>query len=82
MGTIVNYDAAEARAGAGGLSVATLIDKESTEMHASLLRLNGGRYEATVPAGSDQYLFVIDGRVRIEAAGPRRSGPWRPRRPR
>jgi len=69
MGTIVNYDAVEARAMAEGVRVATLIEKESTEMHVVLLRLDGGRYTAQVPSGSDQYLFVIEGSVRITAGG-------------
>jgi len=67
MGTIMNYDAAEARAVANGVTLAVLIN--SAEMHVSLLRLvPPGRYTGEVPSGSDQYLFVLGGDVRIEAA--------------
>jgi prepilin-type processing-associated H-X9-DG protein len=69
MGTIVNFEAAEARPQGAGVSVARLIDTESTEMQVALVRLAAGRYRGEVPVGSDRYLFVIDGTVRIEAAG-------------
>ncbi len=70
MGTIVNYDAAEGRTVGNGVSLAPLIDRQSTEMNASLLRLaSWGRYAGQVPSGSDQYLFVIAGEVRLGAAG-------------
>ena len=68
MGTIVNYDAAEGRPVTNGVTLAVLID--SAEMHVSLLRVaSPGRHTAEVPSGSDQYLFVIGGDVRIDAAG-------------
>lgn len=70
MGTIVDYDAAEGRDVASGVSLAALIDRQSTEMHATLLRVApGARYAGAVPTGSDQYVFVIAGDLRIEAAG-------------
>lgn len=70
MGTIVEYDAAEGREVASGVSVAALIDRQSTEMHATLIRIApGARHAGTVPPGSDQYLFVIAGDLRVEAAG-------------
>jgi mannose-6-phosphate isomerase-like protein (cupin superfamily) len=69
MGTILNLEAAEARPLGDGASMATLIDRESTEMHVALIRLAAGRYRGEVPLGSDRYLFVIEGSVRIEAAG-------------
>ena len=69
MGTVLNYDTAEGRPVGEGVSVAPLIAKESTEMQVALIRLGSGRYASEVPSGSDQYLFVIDGRVRIDAAG-------------
>jgi quercetin dioxygenase-like cupin family protein len=69
MGTIVNFAATEARPLAPGVSTATLIDKDSSEMQVALLRLAAGQYRAQVPIGSDRYLFVIDGTVRIEAGG-------------
>ena len=61
MGTILNLEAAEARPLGDGASMATLIDKESTEMHVALLRLAAGHYQGEVPLGSDRYLFVIEG---------------------
>jgi len=69
MGTILNYDKAEGRPAGEGVNVAPLIAKESTEMQVALVRMGGGRYASEVPAGSDQYLFVIEGHVRIDAAG-------------
>ena len=42
MGTIVDYDAAEERDVASGVSLAALIDRQSTEMHATLLRVAPG----------------------------------------
>lgn len=74
MGTIVEYDAVEGWSVAGGVSLAPVIGAPSTEMAATLLRVApGARYAAEVPSGSDQYLFVIAGDLRIEAAG--RSAP-------
>lgn len=70
MGTIVNYEAAEGRPVANGVSLAALIDRQSTEMNASLLRLTpSARYAGEVPSGSDHYLFVIAGEVGVAAAG-------------
>lgn len=68
MGTILNYETAEGRSVGEGVSVAPLIAKESTEMEVTLVRLGGGRFASAVPSGSDQYLFVIEGHVRIETA--------------
>jgi len=70
MGTVVNYDAAEGRAVANGVSLAVLLDRQSTEMSVSLLRVaSSGRYTGEVPSGSDQYLFVLGGEARIDAVG-------------
>jgi len=70
MGTIVDYDAIEGRSVAEGVRLAPLVDTQATEMHATLLRIApAGRYTGEVPAGSDQYVFVIAGDVRIDAAG-------------
>ena len=70
MGTIVDYDAAEGRDVASGVSQAALIDRQSTEMTATLLRVApGARHVGAVPSGSDQYLFVIAGDVRLDGAG-------------
>jgi mannose-6-phosphate isomerase-like protein (cupin superfamily) len=71
MGTIVNFATTEARPVGPGVSRATLIDKDSTEMNVALLHLEAGRYHAQVPLGSDRYLFVIDGTAHVEAAGRR-----------
>ena len=74
MGTIVNYDAAEDRTVANGVSLAALIDGQGGEMNVSLFRVApSGRYAGEVPSGSDQYLFVIGGDVRIDAAGKTRT---------
>jgi len=69
MGTIVDYAAATGRPLAPGVRVAPLIETQGTEMHVDLLHVEAGRYTAEVPAGSDQYLFVIEGRVRLDAVG-------------
>lgn len=70
MGAVLNYDAVEGGAVASGVRLAPLIDRQSTELVASLVRLApSARYAAEVPAGSDQYLFVIAGEARLEGAG-------------
>jgi quercetin dioxygenase-like cupin family protein len=71
MGKIIDWRTAEARSDAAGASVAPLLDWfDGTEMMASLVRLApGARWETNVPAGSDQYLFVLSGATRIEADG-------------
>jgi mannose-6-phosphate isomerase-like protein (cupin superfamily) len=69
MGKVVDYNAAEARRLASGATVAPIVDWfDGTEMMASILRIGPAvRYEATVPAGSDQYLYVLSGEGRIES---------------
>jgi quercetin dioxygenase-like cupin family protein len=70
MGKMVNFRTAEPQALASGAGVVPLVDWfDATEMMASVLRLpSGARHEAKVPSGSDQYLYVISGEARIEAA--------------
>lgn len=69
MGTIVNYDAVELREVASGVCTTALVEG-AVEMGVILLRVApSARYTDTVPAGSDQYLFVIAGDAHIDGAG-------------
>jgi mannose-6-phosphate isomerase-like protein (cupin superfamily) len=68
MGKVIDFAAAEARAAGTGATVAPLLD--GREMQAAAIRLApGARYEARVPAGSDQYLYVLSGRTRLVLDG-------------
>lgn len=71
MGKIIDINAAAARSPSLGVAVAPLLDWfDGTEMMASSIRLaEAARYETRVPAGSDQYLFVLAGRARLAADG-------------
>ncbi len=73
MGKIIDFGAVEARSMSPGVVVAPLLDWfDALEMMASSIRLgSGSRYEAKVPAGSDQYLYVLSGRTRLELDGKR-----------
>ena len=75
MGKIIDFAAVEAQARAPGVTVAPILDWfDSAEMTAAILRLSqGARHEIKVPAGSDQYLFVLAGEARLgdQALGPR-----------
>ena len=70
MGKVVNFQTAEARTLASGASVVPIVDWfDGVEMMASVLRLvPGARHEVKVPAGSDQYLYVMSGEARLEGA--------------
>jgi mannose-6-phosphate isomerase-like protein (cupin superfamily) len=70
VGKVVNFRSAEARTLASGASLVPLVDWfDGTEMTASVLRLSpGAPHELKVPAGSDQYLYVVSGEARIEGA--------------
>jgi mannose-6-phosphate isomerase-like protein (cupin superfamily) len=71
VGTIVNHDALELRPVGPGVRTAALV-AGAAEMGVTLLGVDpSGRYTATVPAGSDQYLFVVSGDVHVEGAGTR-----------
>jgi quercetin dioxygenase-like cupin family protein len=71
MGKIIDFGAVEARSPSPGVSIAPLLDWfDAVEMMASAIRLApGARHEAKVPAGSDQYLYVLSGRTRLELDG-------------
>lgn len=71
MGKVINIAAVEGRSASPGASVAPLLDWfDALEMMASAIRLGpSARYEAKVPAGSDQYLYVLSGRTRLELDG-------------
>ncbi|HZT52594.1 MAG TPA: cupin domain-containing protein [Stellaceae bacterium] len=71
MGQVIDLATAEAQAAAGGARVAPLLGRPAAaEMAAALIRLSpGARFETTVPAGSDQYLFVLSGHARIGLDG-------------
>jgi mannose-6-phosphate isomerase-like protein (cupin superfamily) len=69
MGKVVNFNSAETRGLASGASVVPVVDWfDGVEMTASILRVSSPvRHEVTVPAGSDQYLYVLSGEGRIES---------------
>jgi mannose-6-phosphate isomerase-like protein (cupin superfamily) len=73
MGKIIDFASVEARSAGPGVSVGPLLDRsDAREMKASSIRLApGSRYEAMVPTGSDQYLYVLSGRTRLELDGER-----------
>ncbi len=61
----------EARTRGAGAAVAPVLGRpDAAEMMASLIRLApGGRHDGTVPAGSDQYLYVLSGETRLDCDG-------------
>jgi quercetin dioxygenase-like cupin family protein len=71
MGKIINFAAVEAHSVSPGARVAPLLDRpDAVEMMAAAIRLApDSRHEAKVPAGSDQYLYVLSGRTRLELDG-------------
>jgi len=69
MGKIVDYRTAEARELAPGVAAVPLVDWfDGTEMAAAVLKFSGARHAGKVPKGSDQYLFVLDGSLRLDGA--------------
>jgi mannose-6-phosphate isomerase-like protein (cupin superfamily) len=71
MGKIIDFAAAEARGAAPGVSVAPLLGaRDAVEIAAESIRLAAGaRHDARVPAGSDQYLYVLSGHARLTLDG-------------
>ena len=71
MGKVVDFNSAEVRPLASGASAVPVVDWfDGDKMMASILRVGAAvRHEATVPAGSDQYLYVLAGEGRIESGG-------------
>ena len=68
MGKVIDFAHGEARPLSPCVSAVPLLDWfDSSEMMAAILRLGpDGRHEIKVPAGSDQYLFVIAGTPRLD----------------
>ena len=71
MGKVIDLAAAEARAAGTGAGAAPLLGaSDAREIEAAAIRLApGARHEARVPAGSDQYLYVLSGRTRLALDG-------------
>jgi mannose-6-phosphate isomerase-like protein (cupin superfamily) len=71
LGKVIEFAAIETRPSDEGAVVAPFLDWfDGTEMMASLVRLApDGRYEASVPRGSDQYLFVLSGAAQFAMGG-------------
>jgi mannose-6-phosphate isomerase-like protein (cupin superfamily) len=71
MGKVVDFNSAETRALPSGANAVPIVDWfDGDKMMASILRVvPATRHEATVPAGSDQYLYVLSGEGRVESNG-------------
>jgi mannose-6-phosphate isomerase-like protein (cupin superfamily) len=68
MGKVIDFAAAVRHAAGTDATFAALID--GREMQAATIRLAPlASYEARVPAGSDQYLYVLSGRTRLALDG-------------
>jgi mannose-6-phosphate isomerase-like protein (cupin superfamily) len=69
MGKVIDFAAAASQPRGPGVSVAPLIDWfDSAEMTVAIIRLAAhARYGGKVPAGCDQYLFVLSGAAHIDA---------------
>lgn len=71
MGKVIDFSAVKARMESPGVQIAPLLDRlDAAEMVASSIRLAPeARYDGTVPAASDQYLYVLSGETRLDCDG-------------
>ncbi len=70
MGKLVDYRNAPAKGIAPGVKLAEITGADGKNMQADYLKLDaGGKYEGRVPAGSDQYFFVISGEATLAQTG-------------
>ena len=70
MGRSVSFDALSYKPVAAGVSQAPITGGDTHKMSAQLLRIDpGAKLEASVPEGSDGYLFMLTGAGRIAVDG-------------
>jgi mannose-6-phosphate isomerase-like protein (cupin superfamily) len=76
MGRVVTFDQLPGEVIADGIMRAPITRGDTTEMAADFIRIAPGkRWASAVPRGSDCYLFMLDGRATIVAAGKQQSFP-------
>lgn len=70
MGKVVDYRDAPGKAAGTGAQVVPITGADGRNMQADYLRLDSNaRLEGQVPAGSDQYFFVLSGEPTLGAKG-------------
>ena len=70
MGKVVDYRSAPRKPAGVNASVAAITGADGRNMQADYIRLEASaRLEGTVPAGSDQYFFILSGDATLAEKG-------------